>query len=238
MAVEEVRGCGYRKVGGMYLCGEYISVSCDRLPMPLIICPVCGQGIKVSRGFTEINPYRLWGPHDSELENKVYPNYPAAREAVDQGKHRCHDHIRPCHVCDPQDQPAYIMLVGAGNYKTPEDFQDEAHHMGISKRIPFIPKGLELGKTVIYLAHPRACEVREGAVLQQAMAIVEESQTKQPRLLESEKVEKSLGIFTAFIPQRVEKLVWESELTDEKREQLQKRGITPIPITDGDGDHA
>ncbi|GAI07703.1 unnamed protein product, partial [marine sediment metagenome] len=80
----------------------------------------------------------------------------------------------------PRDEPAYIMLVGAGNYKTKEDFLDEAHRMGICKRIPFIPKGLELGKTVVYLAHPKACEVKEPAVLQQAMAIVEEAQSNQP----------------------------------------------------------
>ena len=130
------------------------------------------------------------------------------------------------------------MLVGAGNYKTPFDFLNEAKTMGISKRIPFIPKDLELGKTVVYLAHPKACEAREPVALQQAMAIVEGPETKQPRLLETERVEKALGIFCAFIPKRVEKLVWESELTDEKLEQLEKRGITPVPIPAGDIDHA
>ena len=215
MAVEERRGCGFRKVGGMYLCGEFISSPCDRMPFPLTTCPVCGQGIKVTRGFTQVNPYRLWAIHRD-----------------------CKDHFRPCFLCDPQDEPAYIMSVGEKYYKTPQDFVREALAMGISKRIPFIPKGLELGKTVIYLAHPKACEVRESAVLQQAMAIVEESQTNQPRLLETERVEKKLGIFCAFIPKRVEKLIWESELTDEKREQLEKRGISPVPIPDGDADHA
>jgi len=214
MAIEEIRGCGFRKVGGLYLCGEYISVPCDRLPMPLTVCPVCGQGIKVGRGFTQINPYRLWEVHRD-----------------------CEDRFRPCHLCDPKDEPAYIMLVGAGNYKTPEDFLDEACRVGISKRIPFIPKGLNLGETVVYLAHPKACEVKVEPALQQAMAIVEESQSKQPRLMETERKEKKLGIFCAFTPKRVEKLIWESELTEEKREQLEKRGITPVPIPDGDKDH-
>jgi len=215
MAVEQKRLCGWRRVGGMYLCGEFISSPCDRMPFPLTTCPVCGQGIKVSRGFTQVNPYRLWGIHQD-----------------------CKDKIRPCFLCDPQDEPAYIMLVGAGNYKTPQDFVREAIAQGISKRIPFIPKGLELGKTVIYLAHPKACEVKELAALQEAMAIVEEAQTKRPRLLEAEHIEKKLGIFCAFMPKKVEKLVWESELTDEKREQLEKRGIAPVPIPDGDSDHA
>ena len=216
MAIELIRGCGFRRVGGLYLCGEYIEVPCDRLPMPLTVCPVCGQGIKVSRGFTKINPHRLFGKH---------------RDCDDRGPY-------PCFMCEPKDEPAFIMGVGAGYYKTPEVFLDEATSMGISKRIPFIPKGLELGKTVIYLAHPKACEVKVAPALQQAMGILEEARTKQPRLLETERNEKKLGIFCAFIPKRVEKLIWESELTDEKRERLEKRGITPVPIPDGDKDHA
>ena len=110
--------------------------------------------------------------------------------------------------------------------------------MGISKRIPFIPKGLELGKTVVYLAHPKACEVKEPAALQEAMAIVEEARTQRPRLLEAEKVSRALGIFCAFIPKRVEKLIWDSEYTDKKREEAEKRGITLVQIPDGDKDHA
>ncbi|MBU1082466.1 MAG: hypothetical protein KKB59_18415 [Spirochaetes bacterium] len=214
MAVELIRGCGYRKVGGTYLCGECISAPCDRMPFPLTVCPVCGQGIKVSRGFTQVNPYRLWGRHQD-----------------------CKDNFRPCFLCDPKDEPAYIMLVGAGNYKTPGDFLEEARQLGISKRIPFIPKGLELGKTVIYLAHPRACEVKVPAAMQEAMAIVGESETEQPRLLEAERNEKKLGIFCAFIPQRVEKLIKESEATPETIEALKKRNITAIPVPDDDPDH-
>jgi len=238
MAIEAIRGCGYRKVNALYIVGEYISSPCDRMPFPLTVCPVCGQGIKVSRAFTEINPLKLWGSHDSALEQMLYPNYQAAREAVDQGKDQCQDRIRPCHLCDPQDQPAYIMLVGAGAYKTPFDFLDEAKRMGISKRIPFIPKGLELGKTVLYLAHPKACEVMVEPALQQAMAIVSESQTKQPRLLETDRKEKALGIFCAFIPKRVERLIWKSKASPEELEKLEKRGISPVIIADGDKDHA
>lgn len=241
MSIEAKRLCGWRCVGGLYLCGEYISVPCDRLPMPLETCPVCGAGIKVSRGFTQINPYRLWGPHDA-CPSGWHEHYtPAPNIAVDVEMNTtgrtCTDRIRPCHVCDPQDQPAYIMLVGASNYPTPQDFVKEALAMGISKRIPFIPKGLKLGETVVYLAHPKACEVMLEPALQQAMAIVEESQTKQPRLLETERKEKKLGIFCAFIPKRVEKLIWKSDATPEELEKLEKRGINPVIVPDGDKDH-
>lgn len=215
MAQEEKRGCGFRKVGGLYLCGEYISVPCDRLPYPLDVCPVCGGGIKVSRGFTRINPLSLFGYHQP-----------------------CSDQIRPCFVCDPKDEPAFIMGVGERYYKTPSDFQAEAHQLGVSKRIPFIPKELELGKTIAYLAHPKACQVKESLALQKAMAIVSGNESNQQRLIESEKVEYKLGIFSAFIPHRVEKLIWEHDAKAEKIESLKKRGITPIIIKDGDIDHA
>ncbi|GAG63378.1 unnamed protein product [marine sediment metagenome] len=69
------------------------------------------------------------------------------------------------------------------------------------------------------------------------MSILEASETKQPKLLEVEKVERALGIFCAFIPHGIEQLVWEKDLTDKKREELKKRGITPIPVPDGDMDH-
>ncbi len=218
MACEAKRGCGFRHVGGLYLCGEFTPAPCDRMPFPLTVCPVCGYGIKLGLGFTKVNPYRLWGPH--------------------QG---CED-IFPllCLLCDPKDETALIMRVGKRYYKTPQEFLDEATRMGISKRLPSdqLPKDLKLGKTVLYLAHPKACEVREPAALQEAMAIVEESQTKQPRLLETEKVTKALGIFCAFIPQKVEKLIWEKNATPEGLESLEKRGITPVIVPDGDKDHA
>lgn len=228
MSVEQIRGCGYRKVNALYLCGEYIRhEACDRMPFPLTTCPVCGQGIKVSRGFTEVNPYQLWGPHDySDADSKsgIYIQ-------------KCNDRIRPCFLCDPPDEPAYIMLVGE-KYYSPESFLDEATRMGISKRIPFIPRDLELSKTIIYLAHPKACEIKVAAAVQQAMSILEGAETQQPKLVETDRVEKKIGIFAAFIPKRVEKLIWESDATPEELEKLEKRGITPVPIPDGDKDHA
>lgn len=243
MAVEQVRGCGFRKVGGLYLCGDYISISCDRLPYPLETCPVCGHGIKPSRGFIKINPLKLLGPHDGSL---MYYEEDQPITAI------CRDRLRPCFVCDPKDQIALIMSVGERYYKTPYDFLDEATQMGISKRLPsdHFPKDLELGKTIVYLAHPKACERVVRPEMQRELALVEASNTgdaphasettdaTQSRLLDAEKVEKCFGLFSAFIPQRIEKLIWESQATDEELERLEKRGITPIVIPDGDEDHA
>jgi len=56
---EEKRGCGYRKVGAMYLCGMGIPVECDRLPYELTVCRVCGAGVKQSRGFTWLDWFEV-----------------------------------------------------------------------------------------------------------------------------------------------------------------------------------
>jgi len=215
MAQEAVRGCGYRVVGGLYLCGEYIPVPCDRLPYRLDTCPACGGGIKVSRAFTRIIPLQLFGYHQP-----------------------CEDSIRPCMMCDPTEDPAFIMKVGERHYPQPADFVQEGLDLGVSKRIPFIPKELEIGKTVIYLAHPKACVVRESVALQQAMALVGGGDGEsREQLLDAEKVERKMGIFGAFRPQRIEKLIWQKDATPEEMESLRKRGITPVIIKDGDPDH-
>ena len=36
-------------------------ISCHRLPLNIPVCPVCGQGIKFTRGFTWINPGKIFG---------------------------------------------------------------------------------------------------------------------------------------------------------------------------------
>jgi hypothetical protein len=220
MAQEAKRGCGYRAVGAMYLVGEYIPVECDRLPYPLDVCPVCGAGIKVGRGFTKINPLHLFGIHQG---------------CIDQ---------HHCRICAPADGVAFIMRVGEKFYPSPGDFIKEGISLGVSKRIPFIPKELEVGKTAVYLAHKLACRVEE---LDPAQAVtIGEHLLKQQGLtdaiqepmLPAARGTYKLGIFAAFTPQRVEMLVWQHDATDDKLAALEKRGITPVIIKDGDLDHA
>src|SRR6266478_6075780 len=61
MAVEPRRGCGYRKVGGLYLVSGGGGVPCDRLPIRLDVCPVCSHGFKQSRGWTWVDVFGLIG---------------------------------------------------------------------------------------------------------------------------------------------------------------------------------
>lgn len=218
MAIEDKRGCGYRKVGGVYIEGEYTGAPCDRLPLPITSCPVCGSGVHVNRGVTRIIPVKLFGYHQP-----------------------CEDKIRPCFVCDPPEDPGYIMLVGEMHYKTPADFMEEGLRMGISKRLPseHIPKDLIVGKTVVYLAHRKAVEVREAPADQKSLGLSQDPD--QERLIDAESVKKALGIFAAFIPKRIVQIVRESELEGKSgellRESLEKRGIVPVPVPDGDPDH-
>lgn len=216
MAVEKARGCGYRKVGGIYLVGGMVFEPCDRLPFELHACPVCGGGIHFSRSYTSIEPLKLFGVHQP-----------------------CGDkHSESCPVCNPPDGTHYLMGVGEQFYSV-ESFMKEAAQMGVSKRVAAIPKGLKVGETVIYLTHRLAVQVVKPNVLQQALAIVAEAEgQRQPRLLEADEVEFRHGIFTAFVPQRIEQLIWKSEATEERLADMVKRGITPVIIPDGDRDHA
>jgi len=202
VAQESKRACGYRKVGGLYLCGDYMPRRCDRIPYELIACPVCGQGIKLGRGFTQIDAFNLFGVHKD-----------------------CQDNFPGCPMCDPPDTISYIMTIGERFYNTPQEFIDEGLAQGISKRIPFIPKDFQVGETYIYLAHPKG------------KVEVWPSPTNPDETIDVCKP----AIFTAFQPQQVEMLVWESQLEDKKGERYQKklgdRGITIIPIKNGDVDH-
>jgi len=209
MAIEQARGCGYRKVNGLYLVGGGALAHCDRLPFKLEICPVCGSGIKFSRGFTWLNWLKYAGNH-------VNDDGHGGTECL------C---SRFCPVCNPDQwvQPSGLLWIGDKFYTT-EEYIKESIQMGISRRLPTPqgdiprgPKGLKLGKTVILCAHIKACG--EGI---------------DP---ETGKTVPLPGIFFTFIPDRLEYLIWQSEATPGRIEELEKAGVTPVVIPDDDVDH-
>lgn len=207
MAVEAARGCGFRRAGGLYLIGEGMAAPCDRLPLSLHICRVCGQGIKQTRGYSRIDLHAYVGDHTGGIM-----------------KPRCVDPDGDM-ICHPHG-PAFLMWVGSGFY-TPESFIDEASRLGVSKRVPAIPRGVEIGDWIL-LAHPEAapcpapdpppgdppedCEVCEG-------------KGKIP------------GIFYAFRLTRIELILKESEATPDRIAEEAKRGVTVVPVPDNDPDH-
>lgn len=226
--MEKIRGCGYRKVGGLYLVSdEGVWLSCDRLPLNLTVCPCCGEGIKQTKGFRWVDPVKLFnGDH-----------FVASAMQTD----KCVVHLEPCKdtiacpFCHPSVMGgnAGLLWVGEKFYKTPQDFNLEAESMGISKRINAIPKDFVVGKTWIILAH------REAGFKKVPLDQKEIENMKRLGVSSylDERIVRVPAIFTGFVPKRIELLIWKSEATVEKIQELEKRGITPVIVPDGDADH-
>jgi len=134
---EARRGCGWRKPGGLYLVASGLARPCGKLPIPLIVCPTCGGGIKPSRGWTWVNGTALIQDVKCEIAGTV-----------------------ECAVCPLSKPPGRVGLlwIGEAYYKTPMDFTRETKSQGVSRRIPAVPRDFELGKTWVWLAHRKAIE--------------------------------------------------------------------------------
>ena len=212
MSVEAIRGCGYRKVNGLYLCGEGAGMECDRLPYELAVCPTCGAGVKFSRGFTWIDWMAYAGYHSEHIHEG--PKCTCALKTT---------YKELCPICNPGEhyQPSGLLWVGESFY-TPEAFIQEAIQMGVSRRIAAIPKNLKLGETWVLFAAKKAFE---------GVSITGKKNT------DFFEENRRPGVFYAFRPQRLELLIWKSEFTHDKAVELEKKHITPILIPDGDIEH-
>jgi len=139
MPAESERGCGYRKVGSLYLVGSGLSRSCDMIPLALEPCPHCGFEIPRHEGF-------MW------LAKQYF--VPPARNHRASAVKEC-ECPPNCPVCWPAPEGKYgLMWVGSIAY-TPDSFVKEAITLGVSKKISEIPKALVLGETWIMLAHKK-----------------------------------------------------------------------------------
>ncbi len=221
MAVERRRGCGYRKVGGLYLVCDGPGVACDRLPWPLTVCPTCSAGIKQSRGWTWVAVEPLVGG--------VHP--------------QCADEF-PCPLCMAPAKlgRAGLLWVGEKFYATPDLFMQEAREMGISRRVAAVPREFKLGETWVLLAHAKAvmaplrCPKCNCAVTYGPQDGPPHCSCQNPNC-DFTAEPYTPGIFQVFKPQRVEKLITNSQATPEELEHLAKQGITPIVVPDDDPDH-
>lgn len=219
MAVEAKRGCGYRKVGGLYMVGGGIGIPCDRLPFELSVCSCCGQGIKQARGWTWIDVGKLFqGPHFVIKQNPI----PAVSAFVDVYRHLSPCECGPfCPLCKTPESlgRAGLVWVGEKFYKTPAQFVNEGVAQGFSRRIKAVPQGFKIGETYVMLAHSKAVPVSG----QNSNGVAE--YTYKP------------GIFYAWLPQTLEKIVLESSRGTEEIAALEKRGIVPVFVPDNDPDH-
>lgn len=233
MAVEPRRGCGYRKIGGLYLMGGGLAAPCDRMPYALERCPCCGGGIKFTRGPQWLQP-DFFSPHHLVR--------------IGESESRCIDES-PCPVCRTREDfgPHLLLWIGRAHY-TPGEYLDEGQRLGVSRRISAIPKGLELGKTWVLLAHLDAIPPQDTYCVHCGQP---RDQVDVPGLTggdrkagaahagcdDYEGPEAKPGIFCAFIPQRIELILKESDATPERRAKEEKRGVTIVTVPDDDKDH-
>lgn len=158
---EQERECGFRKPSkdgvGIYLRGTGVFENCERLPFPLDVCPCCGGGFKFTRSFTWIDPMALLSPYTEPRCTGHWDDGLAAGYKQDK-----HDHER-CWVCNPEllGSRAGLIWIGEQHYSTPQSFMREALAMGISRKIPAIPNGFEVGVHAIFLAHQKCIWVGE-----------------------------------------------------------------------------
>jgi hypothetical protein len=140
VARDHKRGCGWRKIGGIYLMSEDAPYGCARLPIPLEKCPCCGRGIVPARGFT-------WVRADELL--RASPACPLAE-------------TRQCRSC-PINQITFggigqagLIWIGEKYYPTVDHFVRESMNLGVSRRLAHLPHDFKIGETYILLAHKRA----------------------------------------------------------------------------------
>jgi hypothetical protein len=211
MAAEERRGCGYRKVGGLYLIGSGAGAACDRLPLPLGVCPTCGHGIKPTRGFTWVDVPTLVGGDHLKL-------------MLPQTCSKLCDDPLSCPLCHNTASigRAGLLWIGAQFYPTIEAFAQEAQTQGISRRIMTLPNGFKVGETWILLAHARA--IRTEVAPEGGLGLATE-------------IKYGPGIFRVWRPERLERIFKESDRGSEKVVADEKRCITPVFVPDDDADH-
>jgi len=213
---EPKRSCGYREVGKLYLVGGELGHICPSLPLLFKPCKCCGYAPPQYR--------------DYQWVNKGY-----IREIREPTGVSCWP---ACPVCYPGTNPQNrygLMWVGRKFY-TPQEFMEEATSMGdIKKAIKQIPKGLVLGTTWVLLAHPEAYvdTSDDGYVQAHGDWLMECSRLKMDEEKPQEPQAPTYpGVITAFIPERVEMLIYQSDASPEYVMELEEKGITVIVVPD------
>lgn len=230
MAVEARRGCGYRKVGGLYLVSGVLAAPCGRLPLELEVCPACNAGIKQTRAWQWVKPQVLFAgapscAYEAPLQRHIVRGVAVAHERVSVGAD-----CRDCPLAPPNlPATAGLIWVGEKFYSTPSDFMGEAHRLGISRRIAAIPRNFQLGETWVLIGHPCA--------IHRAPATPEEREEVLEDGIGDLRVTRK-GIIAVFRPTAVEKIVTESQARDkDAMAELARKGITPVVVPDDDRDH-
>lgn len=206
--VDSERGCGWRKEGGLYLRLDAAWEPCGKLPIPLEVCPCCHAGIKPARGWTWFDPRPFLGSKECayalDAESKAL-------------------HCGNCALDAGAPAKAGLLWIGEKFYPTPRDWMEEAQKLGISRRISAMPQGFKLGDRV-YLAHRLCIDHKE-------LCACRGTEGKNCGTCNGEGWvhRQTPGIFTTFVPSRVEYVCKGTE-TAEELADLEKRGITPVKV--------
>jgi len=204
-----------------------LAAPCGRLPLPLTVCPCCGAGIKPSRGWTWVDPKPLFDGKDCGIEK--------------------HDSAA-CSVCPIGDENLArmegkmgLLWIGEKFYPTPRAWTDEVRRMGVSRRIPAVPREFKLGETWVLVAHRKAIE-KECQECRGTEFLPKPDEGFGSNVDEEIKCEECAGtgkthtpaIFHAFRPTEVQYVVTGKE-TKKKLKKLEERGITPVKVEKADG---
>ncbi len=203
---EEKRGCGFRKVGGLYLVTDPILFTkpCYKLPVS-----TNKYGIKQARNITYI-----------ERKTNIYKMFV---NMICPSNDKNHYDTQNCDACKAlhcplgsenlieNKQKIYLLWIGKQYYPTPQKWIDEAAKQGISRKVKFIPDDIEIGKSIVAVAHSKV-----KFDLNMFNSSDEESAKGGTFRIKP-------GIFFAFRPQRIEYIVNMKKLDDEKyQKKLEK----------------
>lgn len=213
ISTEKARGCGYRKAGkggvGCYIVGPSTTAPCGRLPFPLTTCPCCGGGIKPARSWQWISPRALFAPS--------LPPACAALKLVNGAQ--------VCATCPmgygAPDGRHGLLFIGGAFYKAPRDFMREAAMMGVSRKLPVIPRDFRLGETMVYLAHRHAVPV----VPEPGEERVEQTQIGLEAIVREKtpEIEMRPGVFTAFRPTGIDLVIDDEHNVPDRAKRLAEK---------------
>lgn len=213
---ESRRGCGFRKPGGIYLVTDPGGFSCPALPIPMSVCPCCGEGIRAARGWTWIAP----GPWIEKLDKTIC--------------NQCTIGYAGACLIHQSSSVARVGLIWVGEhyYKNPNEFLTEMVELGVSRRVPAIPQGFKIGETIVWLGHRKAahsrCDLCDGSGVVNEMSAIQCPDCKGAGHTTAP------GVFSVFRPQRIEYILTGNE-TDAELERLESRGVSLVKLERTDG---
>lgn len=192
------RKCGERKPGGFYFVGGPPQPDPYGWLFRAVKCSCGIQFMKPSRNVQHCLPYDVFPElrPESKDSRKFYSFKPLEK--------------------------AWVVTVDADNYKTPQDWLDEAEVQGISRRINDIPRGFKVGESWVLVMHAKVFD-REVTI-------------DEGMLTETTKTIKEPGIIAYFRPRAIQ-YVCKGNETKEELLALAERGVTPVIVETSNSAH-